>query len=382
MIEREAGDMTAGCRKWAWAAAFLALSFSANFSFAIADATTILLFFLWMAVQNRRSGRSGSVRLAVSCFLPGIVIAFGLCGSVLLAWPKGQLYFGSRSLSEMWSGLRAATFDDPNPNMVNPALLRLLDEIRTLLPYITLLTLMLLLASIELGRWRARIPRASGVSGWRSLLDVLLGDATGGPGTDGLLAFTRLSVAIAVTTLLLHWIAFSWMQLLLPQTRTGLFFVAFWTLVFGSAVALRLRKARWDVAGSFGVAVLIVVALYFAGCLRLTYFREWKFDLDTKQVYWTVYNLHRRCGITDFGTNFRYHMSMNFYRTAYGHYILKEFPPSSDRKLPDNRSACVIFFPESEEFIQQQRPQVVYRNDDSGSGVVIRGCAANARPND
>jgi len=346
----------------------------------------MLLFFLWLAARQRTSGRHGVMRLALACFLPGIVVAFVLCGSVVLNWPRGQLYFGSQSLLEMWTGLSDATFDDLNPNVVNPLLLRWMDRVRPALPYITVVTILALLLIVEIGRLRARLGLAAAPLHrvFTSLLDVkvILGgfdrdsQASNDRQTDGLLAFTRLLVGIAVTTLLLHWLAFHAVQLLLPKDRTALFFVPLWTLAFGGALAVRLRRTNRDFAGFVGLGVLIAVAFFFAGCLRIGPFKEWKFDADTKQVYWVLDDLRRECGITDFCTDWRYHVSMNFYRYAYGNTSLKEFTSSSSDELPKDKTAYAIFLPTSEEFVKQQRLQVIYHNDDSGSAVAIRGCPA------
>ena len=67
---------------------------------------------------------------------------------------------------------------------------------------------------------------------------------------------------------------------------------------------------------------------------------------------------------------------MNFYREAYGNTSLKEFSASSSGELPTGKTAYAIFLSGSEDFIQQQRLQVIYRNDESGSAVAIRGCPA------
>jgi hypothetical protein len=385
MIAGERDDEAALRKKCRRVSVFLALSFAANFSFAIADATTMLLFFLWLAARQRTSGRDGTLRLALSCFIPGIVTAFVICGSVVLTWPKGQLYFGSQSLPEMWEGLSAATFDDLNPNVVNPLLLRWMDQVGPALPYVTVFTIVALLIVVEIGRLRVRLGLAQAPLHrvWMSLLDVKV--LSGGfdrdsqaaaDRTDGLLAFTRLLVVVAVLTLLLHWLAFHLAQLLLPKDRTALFFVTFWTLAFGGALAVRFRRTSRDFAGCVGLGVLIAVAFYFAGCLRLGYFKEWRFDADTKQVYWVLDDLRRECGITDFCTDWRYHVSMNFYRLAYGNTSLKEFTASSSGELPTGKSAYAIFLPTSEEFVHQQGLRVIYHNDESGSAVAIRACPA------
>jgi hypothetical protein len=247
-------------------------------------------------------------------------------------------------------------------------------------------TIVGLLIIVEIGRLRIRLglTEAPFRRVWTSLLDVkvMFGgsdrDRQGNDGqTDGLLSFTRLLVAIAITTLLLHWLAFHLVQLLLPKDRTGLFFVVFWTVAFGGALAVRLQQKSRDLAGSWGLGVLIVVALFFAGCLRLDYFRAWKFDMDTKQVYWALDDVRRECGIRDFATDWRYHLSLNFYREAYDNNSLKEFDaPVGQGELPSDRSAYAIFLPEGEDFVRQQRLRVVYKNDDSGSAVAIRGCVA------
>jgi hypothetical protein len=68
------------------ASVLLALSFSATFSFSFVDAATMLLFFWWAAARRREAGRR--IRLAISCFLPGIVVAFVICGYTLWGYPK------------------------------------------------------------------------------------------------------------------------------------------------------------------------------------------------------------------------------------------------------------------------------------------------------
>ncbi len=180
-------------RKCAWISVLLALSVSANFSFAIADALTLLLFALW-AARRQESTRRARARLAASCFLPGLAVGFLLVGSVALDWPKGQLYFGSNSLSEMTRGLVSASFDQLNPQVLNPLLLKWLGKMQPVLPVLGGLALLALMGSFELDRWRSPKPSAA-----------------------PLLTLVRLLTAIAVATLVVHWIAFHTFHLLLPE---------------------------------------------------------------------------------------------------------------------------------------------------------------------
>jgi hypothetical protein len=336
------------------ASVLLALSFSATFSFAFVDAATMLLFFCWAAARRREAGRR--IRLAVSCFLPGILVAFVICGYTLWGYPKVPIEAGPLSLVEMWNSVISASFDDLNREVANPWMIFLLSRLRHPLPYAGVLAMLVLYAGAEIRRRRSRAA-----------------------GPQQLLGLARLLAGTALLALLMHWIAFHAAGNPLPKGRYALFFVLLWTLAFGCVLAIRFQSASKDAIRWCGIAVLIAVAVYFLGCLRLSYFKEWRFDADTKQVYWVVDGLRRRCGIDDFGVDWRYSDALNFYRTAYGNSSLGKFTVSGSDSLPTDRSAYVIFYPASEEFIKQQRLQMVYHGERSDAAVAIRGCeAANA----
>jgi len=99
-------------RQSVWTSALLALSCSANFSFAIANGAMLTLFFVW-AIRRQKL-----IRIAVAAYLPGLLIGFILCGSVILTWPKGELYFGSKgterepgeSASAAWHAANSAAW--------------------------------------------------------------------------------------------------------------------------------------------------------------------------------------------------------------------------------------------------------------------------------
>lgn len=340
-----AGAMSAGNddglrHKCAWVSVLLALSCAANFSFAIANGITLLMFFWWAG------RRAGYARMAPVCFLPGIAAGLVAGGAVALEYPKSQLYFGSHSLVEMWNGITAASFDELNPEVVNPMLLLPLSKIQEVLPYIAVLTAVMLFAGVEIGRSQNR-------------------------GADWLLALMRLLAGIAVLTLLAHWIAFHTIHLLLPKSRTGLFFVPLCTLIFGVALSLRFR---W-----WGAVVLMLMGVYFLGCLRLSYFKEWKFDGDVKPVYWILNDLNHRCGFTEFATDWRYGSPLNFYRRVYANSTLPAFTGLS-MPFPTNKDVYVLNFPTTEDFIRKQELKVVYHNEQTDTVVAIRECGAGARP--
>src|SRR5205085_11439746 len=140
----------------------------------------------------------------------------------------------------------------------------------------------------------------------------------------------------------------------LPHGRTALFFVVLWTLLLGSALASEFmpRRPNAILLRGVGIGVLVAVGAYYVGCLRLSYFKEWKFDADTKQVYWLISDLHEHCGIANFVTDWRYSNALNFYRAAYRNYKLSEFPFTGAADLPTGQSGYIVYYPTSEEFIK------------------------------
>lgn len=337
-----------------WASFFVAVSFCSNFSFAYADALTMGVFFLW-AVSSPARTKLGYLRLLECCFLPGILTAIAICGPTVWQFPRSQLYFGSTSLKEMWHSVISATFDELNADVLNSWMMTGLRSIRNKLPIASVVMLAALLIALEWQRWRARKPDA-----------------------DSRPVLLRLLIATGLLSFLVHWIAFRAARIPLPQGRTALMFALFWSLAFVTALAARYELPRFDPVRAGGVVVLIASVAYFAGCLRLGYFKEWQFDTDTKQLYWLVTDLRTRCGITKFSIDWRYSSALDFYRLAYNNTSIPNFPAEESGNIPTGRDAYVLFYPTSEDFIKQQHLSVTYTDPESGSAVAIRGCQADS----
>ncbi len=301
----------------------LGLSFCANFSFGIVDGVTLAAFSIWAWQRTRK------LSVIAAAVLPAATVVFCICGYTLRNWPKGQLYFGSHSLLETARGLIHSSYFELNPNIVHPLLKPVLQLLTHLLwPAAVILGLALLL--------RARTP----------LVKLLLG--------------------IVICTVLLHWLAFHLFGLLLPRQRTGLFFVPLVMLLFGTLLAGAGPTAR-----RLGAGLLTLNAICFFGCLRLSYFEEWKFNSDTKQLYWTLHYLDQNCGVHRFVTQWYYSASLNFYRQQYHDSWLPEF--TADRAMaPPEGEAYVLFYKEAEHFIQQQKLRVIYHNKDSQAAIAVR----------
>jgi hypothetical protein len=145
------------------------------------------------------------------------------------------------------------------------------------------------------------------------------------------------------------------------------------TLASGAALAIRFQSGTKRVIRYLGIGVLILAAAYFVGCLRLGYFKEWRFNADSKQVYRVVDGLRRRCGVSGIVTEWRYAGPLNFYRRSYGNYSIPEFA-GAGVSLPTDKNIYVVYYPNNEEFIKQQRLEVVYHNEETNAAVAIRAC--------
>jgi len=332
------------------ASACAALSFTANFAFAFVDAACIALFLFTVCRQAPRQVISRfrvCAELTAACLVPGFLITLVISGSVLLNWPKGQLYFGARSLTELWSGVVEATFYELNPYVLNPLLCSMLDRVRHFLPY---LLVMLCLAQIGLVLFSEQSQLDS-----RARRMIPLG---------------AYLIAVTMVTLVLHWASFKMFGLLLPKDRTALFFAPLSLLVFGVATAVSGGSRIGYALRLLGIVLLYLGALYFVGSLRLFYFKEWKFDADVKTTFAAIQYANRNYGITEVSSDWKYVASLNFYReSSKSHSItmLQIFCP-----YPPDKRAYVLWYPEAQDFIRQQNLRIIYRGERSDIVLAIR----------
>jgi len=302
------------------------LSFCANFSFGIADGVTLAAFSIWAWLHTNK------LSVIAAGALPAVTVVFCICGYTLGNWPKGQLYFGSHSLYETARALIHSSYFELNPNIVHPLLKPLLERLTHLLWPVTVVLGLALLG-------RARTP------------------------------LVKLLLSIAALTVLLHWLAFHLFGLLLPKQRTGLFFVPLVMMLFGALLA-----GSGPIARRSGAVLLTLNAICFLGCLRLSYFEEWKFDADAKQLYWTLRYFDRNCGVHRFVTQWYYSASLNFYRQVNHDASLPELAGFTG-EAPLQGDAYVLFYPAEERFIQEQGLHMIYHGDASQAVVAVRSAA-------
>lgn len=345
-------ERPAGLRYYAAISTMVGLSFAANFSFAIVDITAAIAFLSVTLISVNRS-RQQIVAIALWSLLPGLATALFICADTLLRWPSGEFVFGAHSMRDMVVSFYKDLFPPPNPEIINPSIYRFWGRMGLRL------CLLALAASVgQLGvMFSARHVRES-ISRRPRL---------------------RIVAALAITVMLtvaFHWIAFRAFGLYLPKGRTAVFFVPLLTLLLAAGTGIFQRLPSFRYLAVSGIAILMACSVYYLSAFRLHYFQEWRFNEDTKTVFWEIQTVENRCGIHEFSTEWRYASVLNFYRRQYGNPTMKAFTSEFADSTPTNRNAYVLYYPESEDFIRKNSLALWYRNEETGAAVAVRSCPA------
>jgi len=122
------------------------------------------------------------------------------------------------------------------------------------------------------------------------------------------------------------------------------------------------------------ITALSFVACYSIGCLRLTYFKEWKFDADVKNVYSVLDAYSRTHNLANVSVNWRYDAALNAYREMSGSATLRwiDTPDPAGGPYQDGYQAYVVFYPKDEDFIKREGLKIVYHNEFTDATVVVR----------
>jgi hypothetical protein len=340
------GDARTVERRCVACSAAAALSFCANFSFAIAAGAVLLLCAAWLAADVR--GWKARARLALASILPGAALAVLIAGSVLLEWAKGgDLVWGATSLKETLRSAGSASLFRPNPFLLNPLLHSLAMRLGA-----AMFPALGLAAAIRLGCMAPHVRRL------RSRRPVAVACIGGGA---------------AALALCVHYLLFRTLHLLLPLDRTAVFLAPLTFIGVGGLAAVCFGSRADEISGAVCTAVLLAFGIYFLCCLRLTYFRSWEFDADAKTVYSVLADYNHRQGITRISANWRYVAVLNYYRAASGRESLPEIPggPPVVAEYPPGQEAYVLYQPSDQPFIDREHLRVIYAAGDSGVAVAL-----------
>jgi len=335
--EKETPSLPKSC---ALASLFLGLSFSANFSFAFVDAAAFLAIAIW-AFQRR------GVQILAACVLPGLLVALLICGYAVLHWQKRELWYGATSLSQMARSIVQPSLFQLDPRFARAGLYQAMSYLKpVLLPLLGALCACQLLVTRVDGSWLrdARVRRLGRLAS----------------------ALT----AIAAMAIFTHWVGFRLFGLLLPMGRTAIYLVPLFTLIAGiiAAVPARSWAGMWFHRGL--IAVFFTLACYFLLCLRLTYFEEWRWDAEVKDVYPLLARYNHLDGVTDIGCSWYYTSSLNFYREASGRETIEEMKSGAE-PIP-GKPVYVLHSVLDSEFINREGLAIVYRGAATDIVVAVR----------
>ncbi|HXY77384.1 MAG TPA: hypothetical protein VEH47_01110, partial [Candidatus Acidoferrales bacterium] len=182
------------------------------------------------------------------------------------------------------------------------------------------------------------------------------------------------AAAFLLITLAVHRLMYRLGHILMPLGRRAVFIPPLCTLTIGALLALRLRCSKGVWFRGAALSMLWLTALYFIACLRLTYFMEWKYNLDARQLYSVVAYYNHTYGVQDISANWRYVAVLNFYRALSGRETLGEVPagPMELAVYPTQKPLYVLHYSSDVPFIGREKLKVVYHNPISDAAVAIR----------
>ena len=326
MLEVNARRVTNACVA---ASLCIALSFVSNFSFALVNIAIIVMLYLW---ASRGESIKRRITLAAACFLPGLLLAGALAGPVLLHWKQSELNFGAASLKETIESLYQASFYELKPSV------RELVFIDVPLVIVSLFSVF--------AAWRASLVLIH----WRSLRTEQ---------TRWSLMFAAVPMAAIAAALGVHWLLFRFLRIPLPKERTGMYIVVLSTLFLGILAAAPIATRAGEISRRGLTILMVVLGSYFLLCLRMSYFKEWKWDSDADKLYSALASYNHACGLKDVAVSWRYDASLNYYRDASGRETFPKFPHSDI--LPAGKRVYVVYRPDDHDFVTNHALTVVYQ---------------------
>jgi hypothetical protein len=310
----------------ALSSAAIGLSFASNFSFAFVDSAALMAITIWAL---RQRGLDSKLRIIGCSTLPALVVSLGMCGYPIANYPRSSLWYGARSLGEMTQSLVDASLYRLHGRLANSEVLKSVGRL-LLLALGALCTCRLLLGSLD-REFR------------RSVQAQLTASVAG----------------ILILTIAAHYLAFRFARLPLPMSRTGIYFLPLCTLLIAVVGASPAKSplSRW--LGHAIAGVFLCLAAHYLLCLRYSYFREYEWDADLKEVYGVIERLNRTYGVQDFTADGFYRSPLNFYRAASR---TGKFPPlpGYSGMVPPGKAVYVLHGPAYRAFMDERKLVVVY----------------------
>jgi hypothetical protein len=124
------------------------------------------------------------------------------------------------------------------------------------------------------------------------------------------------AAAVFAATVAIHYTIFRLFDLPLPKDRTAIFFFPLFMIVAGVLAATPSASRGGQVLRTSFVASLALMAVYFLLCLRLSYFKEWRWDADVQKTYTMLTCLNRTQQVKHVSSTWSYLSALRFYQLA------------------------------------------------------------------
>jgi hypothetical protein len=322
--------------------AALAFSIAANFgSLYVASCLTAS----YLVCISTRTSKLETARLALLCLSVAILTLFVFCGSVILNFPREQLFWGAKSYGEMFVELFDANYQKLNLFITEPIVEKLLHYIRPIAPYAWLLAILTccvrLLSSIR-NRQQA---------------------------DEGVRLFSMCLAGVLIASLGAHALQFVLFGVPLPFERTSIFFVPLFYLLLCSASRLVASPFR-SLSQILICLPLLLSAMYFPFAIRDTYFREWAICADIREAYPTIRAACEKSGCGEVVSDLNYTSSINVYRIMDGSGLVPEL--QNYDAPPPGRLVYVLPKSQYADFIKSERLISVFNGKWSDFSVLVR----------
>jgi hypothetical protein len=326
----------------------VALAFTANFSMAFVGVTVLLLILVWAM----RADPARRWQVLAAGVIPGLLAILLIPSWALVHAQTGGIVAGVKTLKETLVSLVNASMFQPNPFLINPFLMPVFEILRTwVLPVTGALALVQFAWILRDKVWRRDLHTA-----W-------------------LCALGGLVSAASVLAVLEHRLAYRLIRLLMPVSRTGLYFLPLVTLMVGIAAAIPALSRGAAVFRNALIGALCVLSVYYLFCMRLMYFQEWDYQADLNQAYKTLACYNHEKNIQDVEVSWEYHAGMNFQRLASGRETFGPFgsitPHTAGHEL------YVLEGNLERDFIEAQKLKVVFKGDMTPMVLAVRADLAD-----
>ena len=119
------------------------------------------------------------------------------------------------------------------------------------------------------------------------------------------------------------------------------------------------------------ITVSLCLAFYFLLCLRVSYFKEYQWDADAKEVYSVLARYNHEYGVTDVGMFDLCFPSLNYYRVLSKRETFREFHPEPPNP-PADKSIYVMSRVNQRSFIEKEKLIIVYRGRFSDTVIAVK----------